>query len=260
MPSPTLPHTRLLISDLDHTLLGDDDATFRFAGFIEARRQEWCVVYNSSRFMSSIRESVRGTALPEPDLIIGGMGTQIEPVRILEHDPAIAQGLGAWTRRIDQPGWGDRVRQIVAHADRVQVQPDVHQSDLKASFYLHDASPDELAAIERRLLDAGIQPELIYSSHRDLDVLPKNVHKASATVFVAEALGFQAQQVVVCGDSGNDRAMLTAGFNAVIVANARPELHDLRGPRIYRASRAFADGVIEGLMHWSLPSPATTPA
>ena len=56
--------------------------------------------------------------------------------------------------------------------------------------------------------------------------------------------------VIVAGDSGNDATMFDEGFRGIIVANAKPELQALRGPRIYRAAQSYAAGVIEGLDHW----------
>ena len=74
--------------------------------------------------------------------------------------------------------------------------------------------------------------------------------------YVRELLGFRADEVVCCGDSGNDEAMLTDGWLGVIVGNAMPELDHLRsGDRLYRAFGRFADGVVEGICKWTGLSP-----
>ena len=247
LSSPPTPW--LLISDVDDTLLGDDAATRRFAEAV-ADRDAVTVVYNSSRFLASILESIRTTDLPTPDAVIGGMGTQVQARSERLKGTDAAAGFDERSRTLVQPGWGDRVRDLLGEHDRVEVQPAANQSDLKASFYSPGASPALLQELEEMLGEAGLDFELTYSSDRDVDILPRGVNKASACRFVAETLGFDDDRVVVCGDSGNDRAMLTAGFQAVIVANHRPELTNLTGERIYRAKASHADGVIEGLAYW----------
>lgn len=240
----------LLICDVDDTLLGRDDATRRFADVV-ADRDRPMVVYNSSRFLASILESIRTTDLPGPDAVIGGMGTEVQAHsdRLKQSDAAAAFDDRARTLAV--PGFGERVRTLLGRHDRVTVQPHSNQSDLKASFYVPGADASLLDTFRSMLESDHLDGELTYSSDRDLDVLPRGVNKASACRFVAETLGYDDDHVIACGDSGNDRAMLTAGFRAVIVGNAKPELADVTGKKIYRATATHADGVLEGLHHWT---------
>lgn len=247
MPSPP-PH--ILLSDVDDTLLGDPAATRRFAVFVEANRDRLAFVMNSSRFVASQRESLRTTELPEPDLLIGGMGTEIGLPAGGSRLPDAQAHAEAWKAE-HLAGWD--VAKVIAVLDRfpgVEPQPAENQSGLKQSRFLPGASDADVSALRGELADAGQNVRVTYSSARDLDVTPAGADKSTAVRYVLDAFGYDDDHAAVSGDSGNDRAMLTCGARGIVVANHRPELSDLRGERIFRASQAHADGVIEGLKHW----------
>ncbi len=87
----------LLVSDLDDTLLGDDQALARFRDFHAAHRDRVALVYASGRFCTSIQERIDHTDLPEPAATIGGVGSEIWSY------PAAAAGarlVGAHRRRL----------------------------------------------------------------------------------------------------------------------------------------------------------------
>ncbi len=242
--------TYILLSDVDDTLLGDDAATKRFAEFIENHRERLAFVMNSSRFVASQKLSLRDTDLPAPDLLIGGMGTEI----VLPSGGsrfADAQKLSDQWKAKHLAGWD--VVKVVGVLDRfpgVEPQPEENQSGLKQSRYLRDASEEDIAALRGELADVGQDVRVTYSSSRDLDVTPAGADKSTAVRFVIDALGYADDHAAVAGDSGNDRAMLTCGARGIVVANHRPELADLTGDRIFRATKDHADGVVEGLRHW----------
>jgi hydroxymethylpyrimidine pyrophosphatase-like HAD family hydrolase len=100
------------------------------------------------------------------------------------------------------------------------------------------------------LRDASINADLVYSSRRDLDVLPAGIDKGAATAFLAEYYEYEPEDVIVCGDSANDLAMFQHGFRGIVVGNAHPELQVIEGPTIYRSRESFAAGVLDGLNHW----------
>ena len=57
-----------------------------------------------------------------------------------------------------------------------------------------------------------------------LDFLPDSATKQTALEYVAEEYGVAREDVVFCGDSGNDIFPLTAGFCGVLVRNADDQL------------------------------------
>ncbi len=238
---------RLLVSDLDGTLLGDVGAAARFSDWFTARRDRWRLAYATGRTLASVMDLVRTGALIAPDAIVSNVGTEI-------HDPA-GDRWPDWPSA--DPAWDvDRVARTMATLPGISPQPSDAQTAVKASYHAIDLSDASLADIRSRLADDGLDATLVYSAGRYLDVLPAWGGKARATGFLAAAWGFELDQVVVSGDSGNDLDMLESGVLAIVVGNAGPELDHLAGERIYRARAAYADGVLEGLRHWEATAPA----
>ncbi|MEE8170459.1 MAG: HAD-IIB family hydrolase [Phycisphaerae bacterium] len=235
--------THLLVSDLDNTLLGDDAGLDRFADWVRARTGSIRVVYASGRFFASVSASIRATALPAPDAVIGGVGTDI-------HDYPSGKLFTEWHDRIGREWSAARVRDALAADARLRPQPEEFQSAFKVSYYRDGASAEDLAVLRRRLGEAGLDAAVIYSSDRDLDILPHVADKGTAAAFLAGRWGVSSDRVLVCGDSGNDLSLFRQGFRGVVVANAHAELKRLEGPRVYQARQAFAAGVVEGLEHW----------
>jgi sucrose-6F-phosphate phosphohydrolase len=240
----------LLISDVDGTLLGDEAALAAFAGWYDASRAQMRLVYASGRFFESIVDSIRTTALPEPDAIIGGVGTGIReypsgrPVNDWPGEPAGWNRLG--------------ICAALAGFDELQMQPPELLADFRISYHVYDASDKLIDLFAQALDDAGCRVELVYSSGRDLDVLPQGVNKGTAAEYLAAEWNFRPEQVVVCGDSGNDRPMFERGFHGVIVGNARDELRAVHSTDTYHARRSCAAGVLEGFAHWRQRDPCVS--
>src|SRR5688572_12212246 len=72
-----MERVNLLVCDLDGTLLGDDCALDDFAAWYGQARGHFRLAYSSGRFVESVRDSIDSSSLPEPDAVIGGVGTEI---------------------------------------------------------------------------------------------------------------------------------------------------------------------------------------
>lgn len=238
----------LLVSDVDGTMLGDDDALAEFARWHGERAHRLGLVYASGRFYRSVVESIRQTGLPEPDAIIGGVGTDIQ--LFPGGDP-----LAAWHETIGRNWDANRLRSVLAGRTELELQPEEFQSPFKVSYYFYEATPEDLTALRSQLREAGIEASIVYSSARDLDFLPVGANKGTAAAFFVSRWGLSPDRVMVSGDSGNDRALFEQGFLGIVVANAHLELKKLTSPRIYHAKRAFAGGVLEGVQYWTVRLP-----
>jgi sucrose-6F-phosphate phosphohydrolase len=238
---------RLLVTDLDGTLIGDDRALERFAAWHGAKDDGTKLVYATGRSIESVERSIASTSLPRPDATITSVGTEIRD--------------GRGRQSLDWPGRGREwdagpVRRLLSIIDRLKVQPESLQSRYKASFDAPDLADDDVDGIRRLLADAGLAATVVYSSSLHLDILPPWAGKGDATVAIADSLGIGRRDVLVFGDSGNDLQLFQRGFCGTIVANALPELRSAVDETVYRSPLPFADGVLDGIRYWSIRQPA----
>lgn len=149
------------------------------------------------------------------------------------------------------PTWkGEQIRLVLDHQQDLPLQPDACQSSFKRSDFLHNADRQRLQDLRGLLGLRHLQADLIYSSQRDLDVVPTGVSKGTAARFLARRWRVPPSQVIVSGDSGNDLSIFVQGFRGVVVGNAQKELSCLTGPTVFHSCSPFADGVVERVEYW----------
>lgn len=245
----------LFVTDLDHTLVGDDFAHERLNGWLLDQRAEGSkIVYSTGRSRLRYQELAQVAPLFEPDILIASVGTEIYSNLNDNPDPAWSQQLALnWNR--------DRIVATTAHFADLVPQADSEQCPFKVSFFLtEEASIGVLPQLDHLLKQQNLDVQLIYSSGKDLDILPRHANKGAAMTFIRESLGFEPDRTIVCGDSGNDIALFAAGSErGIIVGNAQPELlgwhrHHPSATR-YLATAHCAAGILEGLQYFGFLQP-----
>jgi sucrose-6-phosphatase len=238
----------LLVSDLDNTLVGDDQALSVLNQSLQKNRERISLIYATGRSYASTRELQREHTLLEPDFWVTGVGSEIyhQGTQDLQ-----------WAEQISE-GW-DRA-QAVSIAQKfspLSLQPNSEQNPHKISYFLDpDANTDILIDLQWALTAAGLAMQVIFSSNRDLDILPTKGDKGRAVLYLREQLNMSVETTLVCGDSGNDISLFEHSRLGVIVSNAQPELLDWhrnhRRPNHYLAAKPYAWGILEGLQHFRL--------
>lgn len=233
----------MVVCDLDGTLLGRTDATKRFRDWWNSRVFSRRLVYASGRRYDSVADSIEQFELPKPDAVVADVGSD---VRIFPSGIPLLEWSSRWWSTWEIDG----VRAALDGQPELEPQPTDCQTPFKRSYFVRNPHPDWLSRTKFRLRESRLRAELIYSSNRDLDVLPAGVNKGSAAEFLAQKWKVPPTRVLVAGDSGNDLSMFVHGFRGIVVENAQTELRDIVGPNVYRSANGYADGVIEGLMYW----------
>jgi sucrose-6F-phosphate phosphohydrolase len=128
----------LFVTDLDHTLVGNDRAMSDLNHQLEAHRQQYGtkIVYSTGRSLTSYRQLSTEKTLLQPDILICAVGTEIYHQGGDTPDPI-------WSEMLSQ-GW--KREHIVNSAARfvdLTPQPDSEQRPFKVSYFL-----SEQAAIE----------------------------------------------------------------------------------------------------------------
>lgn len=245
-PNPVI---RLFSTDLDGTLIGNPEATLRFRSLWSGITARPLLVYNTGRLFADVRQLITDGVLAEPDYLICGVGTEIYDgrtnARMTDPEALFCEG---W----DLP----LIEQIVAAFPGVERQPPAFLHPYKSSWFLHRATAETIADLEQKFRTAGLDVHVIYSSQRDLDVLPARANKGNALAWLCTHLGIPTSQVLVAGDTANDSSMFRlTEVRGIIVENAQPQLYeDTVELPIFCATLVLADGVIEGLEHFGVVS------
>ncbi|MFI8086589.1 HAD-IIB family hydrolase [Kitasatospora sp. NPDC086009] len=229
---------RVLVTDLDGTLLGGDRADRRRLHDALARHPEVTVVFATGRGLSSVREVLREPLVPRPRWIIADVGASVidgtdqSPVADLQH-----------RLRSGWPG-AERVRAALRRFPALVYQHGVAQ-DGRCSFHLR---PDQLTPELTETVRA-LGCSWLYSADRYFDVLPPGASKGGALAALAAQQNWPMSSVLVAGDSLNDLSLYGLGAHGVIVGNAESALlaavPDDRAVR--RPDRPGAAGILAAL-------------
>ena len=264
-----------LCTDLDRTLLPNGtqpesaDARKYFRRL--SSQPELTLAYVTGRHRILVERVISLYRLPVPNFVIADVGSTIYKYesnslqRMRDWDDLIA---GDWAGKTHAD-----LKAMFVDLSELRLQELNKQNIHKLSYYvtLNINHQNLVATMESRLEAAGIKASLIWSIDEPaavglLDVLPANATKRHAIEFLMQKSGFNLDNTIFAGDSGNDLPVLTSPIHSILVANASDvvrntaaqEAHDagldnalyLAHGGYRRMNGNYSAGILEGVMHY----------
>lgn len=240
-----LYHDRAIFSDLDQNLLG---APKRLGGFIQLLHDNRkCSTFGiaTGRRLDSALKELKRNGIPQPDVLISSLGTEIYYAPNLTRDTA-------WTQHIDYLWKPKAVRRVLAELPGIELQDKSEQSPFKISYYIDPTEAPSIDEITRLLHQHDQIVNVFMSFGQFLDIVPVRASKGFALRWYADQYGIPLENILAAGGSGADEDMMRGNTLAVVVANRHDEelseLTDLGN--VYFAKRPFAEGIIEAIDHY----------
>ena len=239
--------THFLITDIDHTLIGeegeDNPKLPDLLRLLRENRDRIGFGVATGRSSDSARKILKEYGVPDPDVMICSVGSALFYGQSKTPSPGWASHIAnRWNRK--------KIVELLKDFPFLEYQEEDAQRRFKVSYYM-DPGKDRTTAIHNRLLKHRCRYTLIYSHDRYLDILPYRASKGKAIRYVSYRWEIPLGNFLVCGDSGNDEEMLRGEPRAVVVGNYSHELEDLKGGRnIYFAENNCSGGIVEGLSHY----------
>ncbi len=230
-----------LITDIDDTLIGGKNKYLE--EFIQILNENHKLIgfgAATGRTIDSAVEFLKKYKLPSPDVIIASVGTEL----YYGNNSIYDQG---WETHISNQWHREKIRKILNDIDFLTYQQESSQQKFKISFNM-EHEKGRITKMHDKLLNGKYRYNIVYSQGKYLDVLPYRASKGKAIRYLSYKWEIPLENILVCGDSGNDEEMLRGEPLGIVVGNYKEELEKLRGLRnIYFAKRKYAGGIIEGI-------------
>ena len=234
---------RILISDIDGTLIGDESALQQLRKLLSKNESFAGFGIATGRTIKMTLEVLQEWDVPVPDLLITSVGSEIY------YGPNIAYDMG-WHQLIDYRWEPSRLRKFMQNEKGVTLQEGYKQRTFKISYDVN-SSFIGVKDLRKRLRKEGLHSNIIYSHGQYLDLLPLRASKGFAVRYFADKWGIPLENILVAGDSGNDLDMMVGRTKGVVVGNHDRELERLRDlDRVYFASGNHANGILEAIEHY----------
>ncbi len=229
----------VLATDLDGTFLGGSDSQrAAFYDHLNRWRDQVTLVFVTGRDLDFIQALRAQPGFPQPDYIIGDVGTTIVNGETLKPVSVVQDWVAA--------RWGaanDQIKAMLADEPGIELQP--VPTERRVSYYYKPAELQQSTV--DKIVAAGF--DCILSAELYLDVMPQGISKGPTLLKCIEALGWNADNVIPCGDTLNDLSLFQTGLKSVAVGNAEPKLvakiKDMAN--VYHSPEPGVAGIWDGL-------------
>jgi len=269
----------VIATDLDRTLLPNgnqeyDGSMNLFSDIV--RKKGLALIYVTGRNLEEINDAVEEYKIPPADYLVAEVGTRVYSRASdgYEEDISWIKAVNSATQNWDVGLFKERLESV----EGIRLQEDFRQNSLKLSYYLDNPkdSSKTVQEVSETIKALCNDAEIIYSIDETknlglLDVLTRHATKINALEYVRKKLGVEKEDIIYCGDSGNDILPLTFGYKSILVRNtidgvkkAVKERCMEKGiaEKLYIAQGTgklngyYVSGIIEGLVHFGVVTPA----
>jgi len=250
--SPLLPrrraglyHDRAIFTDLDQNLLGDAESLADFLDVIKIYRK--CTTFGiaTGRRLDSALRMMKRYGIPQPDILITSLGTEVCYAPRLTQDRA-------WAEHIDHLWKPRAIIRVLADLPGIKLQPKAELSRFKISYYIDPEEAPGLDEINSLLHQHELTASTFLSFGQFLDIVPMRASKGFALRWCADQWDIPLENILVAGGSGADEDMMRGNTMAVVVANRHHE--ELSGlvdtENIYFTTQPCAAGIIDAIEHY----------
>lgn len=241
-----------LVTDLDNTLIGDNNSTLELNDYLLPNRDRFYLIYATGRSFDSVAhlmgyfQLLTHQSLLTPDYLISSVGTMIYDRSYPDQQ---------WNHHISKD-WNRSEIELITNG-MAHLKPQSQQNPWKLSFDLtHDQPQEFIDQLKQLLASKKLLCNIIFSNNKYLDIIPHLANKGMAICWIHNQLDISNLPTLVCGDSGNDIGMYEHNFWGVVVGNAQSELAQWHknhpSDRILQAKSNYASAILEGLKHFEL--------
>ncbi len=240
-----LYHDRAIFTDLDQNLLGDAESLADFLDVMKVYQK--CTTFGiaTGRRLDAALRMMKRYGIPQPDILITSLGTEICYAPRLTQDRA-------WAEHIDHLWNLKAITRVLTDLPGIKLQPRAELSRFKISYYIDPAAAPSLDEINSLLHQHELTANTFLSFGQFLDIVPVRASKGFALRWCADQWDIPLENILAAGGSGADEDMMRGNAMAVVVANRHNE--ELSGlvdiENIYFASKPCAAGILEAIEHY----------
>jgi sucrose-phosphate synthase len=235
---------RMLVTDIDNTLLGSAQALKKFKAFYEENHGKFVFCVATGRNINSAKKVLHEEGVPTPDIFITSVGSEIYYTGELKRD-------SLWSEHIGADWKPNEIKKLMKDIVGVMPQPSSEMREYKVSYFYDEKKFMGTKKLTRIFQDADIKAKIIISHNQYLDILPVRASKGTAVKAVAFRWDIPFENILVAGDSGNDIDMLNGAISGVAVGNYSEELEKLRDrENVYFSEKEYADGILDGVEYY----------
>ncbi len=235
-----------IVTSIDQNLLGDQESLKELMNIINEKRKNISFCIATGRRLDSALKILRKHNIPQPDVLITSMGTEIYYAPELTRDDA-------WTNHINYLWNPRKLASLLTELPGITLQPKTEQSIYKISYFYDPNVAPTVEEIKRILYQNEHTVNVIFSFGQFLDIVPVRASKGYALRWFAQQWDIPLNRILTAGGSGGDEDMMLGNTLSVVVANRhQEELSKMAEIEpIYFSEKQFAEGILDGLNHYN---------